>query len=160
MITPFYSQAVTLLAVFGWIALIAAMALLPRLLIDVLIYPDRVAGRVNESWQRHQSHRRPEPCGPSIEQLAVELRRLSGVLVDPRPVSSVRRFGVEQAYDETLGKACTVLGIEHHLDDVRLADRGYERLRVEAMLEEAGLVLRGPIASPGPEVRRDDGFWL
>jgi hypothetical protein len=143
---------VALLAVLGWIALIIAVALVPRLLVDVLVYPDRVVGWAGESWQRY-SHRQP-PCGPPVEQLAVELRRLSGVLVDPRPVSSVRRFGVERAYDETLGKACGALGIEHHLEDVRLADREFERLRVEAALEGAGLVLRGPaLGCPHPDDR-------
>jgi len=132
---------VTVLAVLGWIAIITALALLPRLLIDALVYPDRVA-----AWADHHLHRprRQQTSGPPVEKLAVELRRLAGVLLDPRPVSSVRRFGVERAYDETLGKACCALGIEHHLDEVRLTDREFERLRVEAALQEAGLVLRGP----------------
>lgn len=138
------------LAVLGWIALIVALALVPRLLIDVLVYPDRVAAWAGGSWYRRHGQRRQAAGGPPVEQLAVQLRRLSGVLTDPRPVSSVRRFGVERAYDETLGKACSALGIEHHLDEVGLNDRGFERLRVEAALQEAGLVLRGPACTCRP----------
>jgi len=147
---------VTLLAVIGWIAIIAALALLPRLLIELLVNPDRLFGWAGESWRRH--HRPgPQAVGPPLEQLAVELRRLSGVLVDARPVSSVRRFGVERAYDETLGKACCALGIEHHLDELPLSDREFERLRVEAALENAGLVLRGPPCGCPPPRRNDNG---
>jgi len=143
------------LAVLGWIALITALALLPRLLVDLVVHPGRFTDWAGDSWHRHHPHRRPQVSGPPVEQLAVELRRLSGVLVDPRPVSSVRRFGVERAYDETLGKACCALDIEHHLDDVGLRDREFERLRVEAALEHAGLVLRGPaVGCPHP----DDGL--
>jgi hypothetical protein len=146
---------VTVLAVLGWIALIMLLALVPRLLVEALIYPDRVAAWAGGHWP---GHRRPQPGGPPVEKLAVELRRLAGVLIDPRPVSSVRRFGVERAYDETLGKACCALGIEHHLDDVPLSDREFERLRVEAALQEAGLVLRGPACGcPRPDRSRDDG---
>jgi hypothetical protein len=149
---------VALLAVLGWIALIIAVALVPRLLVDVLVYPDRLVGWAGDSWQRYQQHGQPA-SGPPVEQLAVELRRLAVVLVDPRPVSSVRRFGVERAYDETLSKACGALGIEHRLDDARLPDREFERLRVEAALEDAGLVLRGPaLGCPHPDLRRDDGL--
>ncbi|MCW2502857.1 MAG: hypothetical protein JWO79_1141 [Actinomycetia bacterium] len=72
------------------------------------------------------------------------MRRLSAVLTAPGPVSSVRRFGVERAYDETLAKACAALGIEQELGAVAPEDREFERLRVEAMVQEAGVVLRGP----------------
>jgi hypothetical protein len=132
---------VTVLAVLGWVALLVALAFVPRLLVDALVYPDRIATWAGGRWPRKRC---VQAAGPPVEQLAVELRRLAGVLLDPRPVSSVRRFGVERAYDETLGKACRALGIEHHLDEVRLSDREFERLRVEALLQDAGLVLRGP----------------
>jgi hypothetical protein len=144
---------VTVLAVLGWVALLIALALVPRLLVDALVYPERITAWAGGHWPRKH---RAQAVGPPVEQLAVELRRLAGVLLDPRPVSSVRRFGVERAYDETLGKACCALGIEHHLDEVRLSDREFERLRVEAALQDAGLVLRGPACGcPRPERRPD-----
>jgi hypothetical protein len=142
----------------GWMVLLTIVATLPAFLLGALLHPDRISDWASALWERHGRHRRPQASGPPVEQLAVELRRLSGVLVDSGPVSSVRRFGVERAYDETLAKACQALGVEHHLDDVRLADREFERLRVEGLLQEAGLVLRGP--APGcvrhPHRRRDE----
>jgi hypothetical protein len=144
---------VTVLAVLGWVALLTALALVPRLLVDALVFPDRITAWAGGRWPRKHH---AQAAGPPVEQLAVELRRLAGVLLDPRPVSSVRRFGVERAYDETLGKACCALGIEHHLDEVRLSDREFERLRVEAALQNAGLVLRGPACGcPRPERHTD-----
>jgi hypothetical protein len=146
---------VTLLVALEWMVAIAVLATLPGLLLYVVLHPGSIGGWAGDFWERH--HRRvPDASGPPVEKLAVELRRLSRVLIDTGPVSSVRRFGVEQVYDETLGKACQALGVEHHLDEVRLADREFERLRVEAALQEAGLVLRGPAAGYRP--RRDHGY--
>jgi hypothetical protein len=142
----------------GSVAILVAVAILPALLLESLSYGSRIRKLVHrirgrEPWT-------PADSGtPPIEQLAVQLRRLSAVLTDARPVSSVRRFGVERAYDETLIRACTALGIEQHLDSADLDDREFERLRVEAMLQEAGLVLRGPAngALPRRHPRQGDG---
>jgi hypothetical protein len=129
-----------------------AVAALPALLLELISYPSRlvslarrlfgrlVAAPRGQGWRP----RRIKAEGPPIEQLAIQLRRLSAVLTAPGPVSSVRRFGVEQAYDETLAKACAALGIEQRLGAVAPEDREFERLRVEAMVQEAGVVLRGP----------------
>jgi hypothetical protein len=147
--------------IFLWSAVILlAVATLPALLLDAVCRPSRVGAWVGRFYEGHRAGRRADVVGPPIEQLAVQLRRLSLVLSDARPVSSVRRFGVERAYDETLAKACVALGIEHQLDSVSLADREFERLRVEAMLQEAGLVLRGPVGGclPRREPRRHDGL--
>jgi hypothetical protein len=129
-----------------------AVAALPALLLELISYPSRlvclarrlfgrlVAAPRGRGWRL----RRVKAEGPPIEQLAIQLRRLSAVLTAPGPVSSVRRFGVERAYDETLAKACAALGIEQQLGAVAPEDREFERLRVEAMVQEAGVVLRGP----------------
>ena len=127
---------------------LTVLAAAPIYLFDLLLRPGRVSRWAGAVWRRRRRDV-TEPAGPPVEQLAAQLRRLSSVRLDSRQVSSVRWFGVERAYDETLGKACQALGVEHHLDDVRLADREFERLRVEAMLENAGLVLRGPVGGCG-----------
>jgi hypothetical protein len=95
--------------------------------------------------------------GPPIEELAVQLRRLSSVLTAAGPVSSVRRFGVERAYDETLTKICAALGIGQRLGEVAAEDREFERLRVEAMVQEAGVPLRGPGCGALPRRRPASG---
>jgi hypothetical protein len=94
-----------------------------------------------------------EPPAQPIEELAVQLRRLAAVLTQEGPVSAVRRFGVERAYDELLARACSALGVPHQLTDVDLDDRTFERLRVESTLQEFGLVLREP--RPQPSHRHD-----
>jgi hypothetical protein len=130
-----------------------AVAALPALLLELLGYPSRI-GRLCErlfrrrgAWplvRRVRWAERVRPERPPIEELAIQLRRLSAVLTAPGPVSSVRRFGVERAYDETLAKACASLGIEQDLGAVDPEDREFERLRVEAMVQEAGVAVRCP----------------
>jgi hypothetical protein len=150
------------LVCLGSVALLIGVATLPALLIDLVSYGSRVlraVSRVRSRWSGRNSGQ-SEVCTPPIEQLAVQLRRLSAVLTAAGPVSSVRRFGVERAYDEVLIKACGALGIEQQLDRVPSEDREFERLRVEAMVQEAGLVLRGPAGGvlPQRKPRQGDGL--
>ncbi|MEA2295650.1 MAG: hypothetical protein QOE86_3289 [Solirubrobacteraceae bacterium] len=152
----------TVVVLVGSVAILLAVATLPALLLDMLSYSSRVVATL-----RRVRRRRPDappplavPDGPPIEQLAVQLRRLSAVLTAAGPVSSVRRFGVERAYDETLIKACGALGIDQQLDQVVPEEREFERLRVEAMVQEAGLALRGPAGGllPRRKPRQGDGL--
>jgi hypothetical protein len=141
-------------------ALLIAVAIVPALLLDIIGYRNSRALRAL-SWLRRRRARRvpapPEVGAPAIEQLAVQLRRLSAVLTATGPVSSVRRFGVERAYDEVLVQACGALGIAQQLGQVPPEDREFERLRVEAMLQEAGLVLRGPASGVLPRRKPNQG---
>jgi hypothetical protein len=131
----------TLLGALGWLALCAGLVALPGLLLAALAHPERVEGAVERARARWRPAR-VEAAGPPIERLAVELRRLHAVRADLRPVSWVRHIGVEEAYDRTLAEACWALGVEQHVAEVPMADREFERLRVEAMLESAGLPLQ------------------
>lgn len=81
------------------------------------------------------------PAGPPIERLARDLTRLRAATLSPAPDSShVRRVATLAAYDDALAQACVALGIEDTLSEVPLGtDREAERLRVEMMLEAAGL---------------------
>jgi hypothetical protein len=152
----------TVLVSLGSMAILLALAIVPALLLDLLGHGSRVRRAVSRVLGRRSRRvaRRPEAGGPPIEQLAVQLRRLSAVLTAAGPVSSVRRFGVERAYDEVLVKACGALGIDQQLDRVPPEDREFERLRVEAMVQEAGLVLRGPVGGvlPRRKPRQGDGL--
>jgi heme exporter protein D len=152
----------TVLVCLGSVALLIAVATLPALLLDLVSYGSRILRAVSRlrSRRSRQDSAQPEVCSPPIEQLAVQLRRLSAVLTAAGPVSSVRRFGVEQAYDEVLIKACGALGIEQQLDQVPSEDREFERLRVEAMVQEAGLVLRGPAGGVLPRRKPRQGEGL
>ncbi|MEU4559297.1 hypothetical protein AB0F72_13000 [Actinoplanes sp. NPDC023936] len=84
------------------------------------------------------------PTGsPSIEQIAYDLRRLdkqrrSG----PTRCSEVWLAAVLRAYDARLQLACRCLGLPEHLQPLEGVDREIERLRVEAALQAAGMLLR------------------
>ncbi|BAL85605.1 hypothetical protein AMIS_3850 [Actinoplanes missouriensis 431] len=84
------------------------------------------------------------PTGsPSIEQIAYDLRRLdkqrrSG----PTRYSEVWSAAVLSAYDARLQLACRCLGLPEHLQPLTGVDREIERLRVEAELQAAGMLLR------------------
>lgn len=88
----------------------------------------------------------PPPTGPTgrpIEALAADLRRLrAATLHTPPGTSYVRRSATVAAYDDVLVQACLALDLPDTLFGLSPGtDREAERLRVEALLEAAGLRL-------------------
>ncbi|GGN70445.1 hypothetical protein GCM10010112_36940 [Actinoplanes lobatus] len=87
---------------------------------------------------------------PPIERIAYELRRLdqqrrSGLVAQSEALYNA----VMLAYDTYLRMACRCLGVPERLQSLTGSDLDLERLRVEATLEAAGLILRretGPSA--------------
>jgi hypothetical protein len=81
------------------------------------------------------------PAGPPIEALAADLKRLRAATRSVAPGTSlVRRNATLAAYDDTLVQACLALGLPDTLTGLPPGtDREAERLRVEALLEAAGL---------------------
>ncbi|MFC7625371.1 hypothetical protein [Microlunatus sp. GCM10028923] len=89
----------------------------------------------NVSALRHQ-------CGIPIERLAADLRRLRRIIAVDASSSAAHQLGNRLAYDRLLIQTCAMLGIEHELaTDTAGHARDIERLRVEAELERAGLIL-------------------
>ncbi|MDI6100530.1 hypothetical protein QLQ12_18120 [Actinoplanes sp. NEAU-A12] len=87
---------------------------------------------------------------PTIEQIAYDLRRLDHQRrTGPAVHSEVCLAAVMKAYDARLQLACRCLGITEFLDGLEGVERDIERVRVEGLLEAAGLVLRH---EPGPAV--------
>jgi len=79
--------------------------------------------------------------GVPLEQVAANLRRLRGVLIVDAH-RSVHQIGNRVAYDQVLIQASEMLQIEHDLAKRSAGmERDIERLRVEAELERAGVVL-------------------
>src|SRR5215212_904784 len=121
--------------------------------IGVVLLYDLIAGRWDaaiarwkEKRQRSAEHRRNlramrHQQGVPLEQVAANLRRLRGVLtVDAH--RSVHQIGNRAAYDQVLIQASEMLQIEHDLAKRSAGmERDIERLRVEAELERAGVVL-------------------
>jgi hypothetical protein len=89
-----------------------------------------------------------EPTSPPIQQVAADLRRLNRQRLSIAMRSRVWFQAVQHAYDDRLGVACKQLGIEQHLEELTGMDLDLERLRIEGLLEEAGLAFRDDSTQP------------
>ena len=90
---------------------------------------------------RHGHRAAPAPAGPPIEELAADLRRLARQRTGAASNSPFWFAAVERAYDERLNLACRELEIVHYLDELTGIDLDIERVRVEGLLQAAGLGL-------------------
>jgi hypothetical protein len=136
--------------ILGGIA-VAVMVLIP--ILGVVIY-DLLVGRWDAGlrrWRDRRSsaaaHRRAvrelrHQQGVPIEQLAADLRRLRAILGTDAHRSAAHQMGNRLAYDKLLMQVCGMLEIEHDLEGESIGfERDIERIRVEAELERAGLIL-------------------
>jgi hypothetical protein len=82
-----------------------------------------------------------KPAGPPFEELAADLRRLARQRIEVAHRSTVWFNAVHRAYDDRLVLVCRELEIPEQLAELDGLDRELERLRVESMLEAAGLHL-------------------
>lgn len=89
-----------------------------------------------------------EPTSPPIQQVAADLRRLNRQRISIAMRSRVWFQAVQHAYDDRLGVACRQLSIEQHLGELTGMDLDLERVRVEGLLEEAGLAFRDDSTQP------------
>jgi len=136
--------------VLGGIA-VAIMVLVPIL---GLVFYDLLVGRWDGSLRRWRERRSESAVhrqavrelrrqqGVPIEQLAADLRRLRAIVGSDAHRSAAHQMGNRLAYDKLLRQVCEMLEIEHELDGDSIGfERDIERIRVEAELERAGLIL-------------------
>ena len=136
--------------VLGGIA-VAVMVFVP--ILSVLFY-DLLVGRWDDTlsrWRERRSsaaaHRQAvrelrHQQGVPIEQLAADLRRLRAILGTDAHRSAAHQMGNRLAYDKLLMQVCEMLEIEHDLESESIGfERDIERIRVEAELERAGVIL-------------------
>jgi hypothetical protein len=136
--------------VLGAVA-VSIMVLVP---IGCVLVWDLIAGRWDDSirrWREKRAegaeHRRAvralrDQKGIPLEQLAADLRRLRVLLGQDEHRSAAHQIGNRLAYDRLMMQICAMLKIEHELDCESVGvERDIERLRVEAELERAGVVL-------------------
>lgn len=99
--------------------------------------------RLGQHRQRQRDLRRlRRQRGMSLERLASDLRRLRVAVSTDEHRSAAHQIGNRLAYDRVLMEICSMLNIEHELDtNLTGLDRDIERIRVEADLERAGVVL-------------------
>lgn len=104
---------------------------------------DLLVGRWEHSLEHRRDVRALRHChGRPIEQLAADLRRLRADLEHDQHRSATHQIGSRLAYDSLLIEACAMLGVVHELDHPTGGMvREIERVRVEAALQSAGLVL-------------------
>jgi hypothetical protein len=136
--------------VLGGIA-VAIMVLVPIL---IVVCYDLLVGRWDEKLRRWRERRSSAAAhrqavrelrhqqGLPIEQLAADLRRLRAILSSDAHRSAAHQMGNRLAYDKLLTQVCEMLDIEHELDRESIGfERDIERIRIEAELERAGLIL-------------------
>lgn len=136
--------------VLGGIA-VAFMVLIP--ILGVVIY-DLLVGRWDAGLRRWRDRRSAAAAhrqavrelrhqqGVPIEQLAADLRRLRAILGTDAHRSAAHQMGNRLAYDKLLMQVCEMLEIEHDLERDSIGfERDIERIRVEAELERAGVIL-------------------
>ena len=109
-------------------------------------WDDRIR-RWRDSRQESAEHRRNVRAlrkvqGVPLERVAADLRRLRTVVSTDAHRSAAHQMGNRLAYDKVLIQACEMLEIEHELGGNSAGiERDIERIRVEAELERAGVVL-------------------
>lgn len=87
--------------------------------------------------------------GPTIEQIAADLRRLDRQRHrGPTTESVTWSAAALRAYDDRLRLASRCLGVAEHLELLTGIDREIERVRVEGELQAAGLALRSVVDRP------------
>ena len=131
-----------------------AVVIMVMVPIGCVLLWDLLAGRWDESISRFRErqimaaeHRRTlralrEIHGAPLERLAADLRRLRAVVRGDAHRSAAQQLGNRLAYDQVLMQACSMLEIEHELNESTSGiERDIERLRVEAELERAGVTV-------------------
>lgn len=98
-------------------------------------------GGLGHLLHRHDHDPAQAPAGPPIEEVAADLRRLGRQRSGAASSSPFWFAAVERAYDARLGLACRELEIPQYLTELTGLDLDIERVRVEGLLEAAGLRL-------------------
>jgi len=92
----------------------------------------------------------PRPVGMPLERIARDVRRIRREVRQPLGgVPVAKRRGLIAAYDDALIDACRAVEIDTTLGELNdPVERESERLRLEYLLEQAGVDLSGPATSP------------
>jgi hypothetical protein len=113
------------------------------------VVQDLRSGRLDEQLGRRRRSQAtgaggvaPHLRGIPLEQLAADLRRLRRAVATDQQRSATHQLANRVAYDQLLMQACEMLAVPHELDKKTAGPgRDIERIRVEAELERAGIVL-------------------
>jgi hypothetical protein len=137
----------------GKLALIVSA---PTLLGAAVIYVPQWCRKLADRWDQHRP-RRPQPCGPPIEQLAADLRRLlrlHGEVTESAHLAMCahRLWAIEAAIGARAVEAARALGVRHREPDLLSTLSRPELVELLTALAAEGLVLPakvGPFTSDG-----------
>ena len=103
---------------------------------------DEHLGRRSPSSPADEGEAAPHLRGRPVEQLAADLRRLRLAVATDQRRSATHQLANRVAYDQLLMQACQMLNVPHELtNNAAGPQRDIERIRVDADLERAGIVL-------------------
>ena len=125
------------------------------ILVGVPLIANAIHDLLSGRWDEHLDRRRPSDSGDAdavdaahhlrgrpVEQLAADLRRLRMAVGTDQRRSATHQLANRVAYDQLLMQACQMLNVPHELvKNTAGPERDIERIRVEAELERAGIVL-------------------
>jgi hypothetical protein len=131
------------LGLLAVVALSVSGALVLRLLLQSAAAINWFADDALPQLRRRLGHRVEQPTGRPIEEIARSIRRLGGEFYGGHPGRSwVKSEAFRRAYDDALAEGCQALDVESDLLDLAPGtERDAERLRVEHLLTNAGLIL-------------------
>lgn len=133
---------------------VIALVLVVLAPIGIVLAYEGLSGKLDSAfshWRHRRGERREHKAnvkalrqqrGVPIEQLAADLRRLRAAVGSDHHRSAAHQMGNRLAYDRVLIDVCAMLEIEHELDrHFPGMEQDIERVRVEAELERAGIVV-------------------
>ena len=131
------------LGLLAVVALSVSGALVLRLLLQSAAAFNWFADDALPQLRRRLGHRVEQPTGRPIEEIARSIRRLGGGFYGGHPGRSwVKSEAFRRAYDDALAEGCQALDVQSDLLDLAPGtERDAERLRVEHLLTNAGLIL-------------------
>ena len=131
------------LGLLAVVALSVSGALVLRLLLQSAAAINWFADDALPQLRRRLGHRVEQPTGRPIEEIARRIRRLGGEFYGGHPGRSwVKSEAFRRAYDDALAEGCQALDVQSDLLDLAPGtDRDAERMRVEHLLTNAGLIL-------------------
>jgi len=132
------------LGIMALVALSTTGALVLRLLIRSPDWINWLADAAFPALRRRLRPRIEQPLGRPIEDIARHVRRLGAEFHASHPGQSwVKSEAIRRAYDDALTEGCHALQIPTDLTDLDPGtEQDAERLRVEYLLTDAGLILR------------------
>ena len=126
------------------------------ILVGVPLIANAIRDLLSGRWDEHLGRRsRSGPAdageaasylgGRPVELLTADLRRLRVAVATDQRRSATHQLANRVAYDQLLMQACQMLNVPHELGkNTAGPERDIERIRVEAELERAGIVLSSP----------------